>query len=307
MANPLVCVYDDGSTKTPEERPLAAHMLLSVLSVLLNVSVTCFFLAYLVALLLELSRVRWTIPGRFVAVLLMMSVGLLAHVSYLFLRVINSPTGNSSGLLSSWAEWSLLLALGLAICFLIAFIRRPDTIISFYFLPLVLFTIVVGTQLGSWEPFARDRAADVWGIIHGLMMALGTGAVLIGFLAGVMYLVQSRRLKRKQLGGTRLRLPTLETLDRTNRQALVISTFAVAIGVVAGIIMNLNQTGKLNWSDSGIIFSFVLFGWLLVASAIEFFYSPASRGRKAFYMTLASLGFLLLALFSIVFSSHGVS
>ncbi|OYP34931.1 cytochrome c biogenesis protein CcsA [Rhodopirellula sp. MGV] len=276
-------------------------------AILHQISVACFFTSYLLALVIELSRLVVTFHARSAAVLLMMGLGLFTQVSFLFLRVIDVQVDEKLGLLSSWAEWSLVLALGLAIFFTVAYVRRSDTIISFFFLPLILATIGLGVFVGGWEPFSRDHATDVWGSVHGLAMMVGTGAVLIGFLSGVMYLVQSKRLKQKRAGSPRFRLPTLETLDRANRQLLIVSTVAVAIGVVAGMIMNLNQNNRLVWTDSGILLSLVLFGWLCVATATEFFYRPASRGRKAFYMTLASLGFLMLALFGVIFSSHGVS
>ncbi|MEO1528539.1 MAG: cytochrome c biogenesis protein CcsA [Planctomycetota bacterium] len=277
--------------------------------VLNKISVTCFFTSYLVALLLELSKVFGTFKWRTPAVLGMMGIGIFTHVSFLFLRVVDLAVEDDRGLLASWAEWSLLLALGLAICFVIGFLRQRETIISFFFLPLILATILVGIGVGGWTPFSRTQAVDAWRSLHGLSMMLGTGAVLIGFLAGVMYLVQARRLKRKHAGSKRFRLPTLETLDRTNRQALVVSTSAVAVGVVAGVVMNVNLSsdGQVNWLDRGIVLSMVLFLWLVAATVAEFFYTPVSRGRKAFYMTLATLGFLVLALVSVVFSSHGVS
>ena len=278
-----------------------------VLEILHEISVTCFFVSYLIALLLELTRLFGQFRFRVAAVLTMMGLGLFTHASYLFLRAVDMPVDGERGLLSSWAEWSLLLALGLAVCFVIAYVRRSDTIISFFFLPLILLTIGLGIWLGGWEPFSRTEAANTWRSIHGFSMMIGTGAVLVGFLAGVMYLVQSRRLKRKRAGSRTFRLPTLETLDWANRRALVISTTAVAIGVLAGVIMNLNQDHEEGWLDSGILLSLVLFLWLLAATATEFLYSPASRGRKAFYMTLASLGFLVLALIGVIFSSHGVS
>jgi hypothetical protein len=278
-----------------------------VTEVLHQISVTCFFTSYLVALLLELTRMFWQWRFRLPAVVTMMVVGIFTHVSFLFLRAIDAPIGGDRGLLSSWAEWSLFLALGLAICFLIAYVRRPDTIISFFFLPTILLTIGLGISLGGWTPFSRDDAVNTWRTIHGLAMMIGTGAVLVGFLAGVMYLVQSRRLKMKRAGLKRFRLPTLESLDRANRRALVTSTAAVAIGVVAGIIMNLNQNGQINWANGGILLSLLLFVWLIGVTATEFLYSPARRGRKAFYLTLGSLGFLVLALIGVIFSSHGVS
>ncbi|MEL6109777.1 MAG: cytochrome c biogenesis protein CcsA [Planctomycetota bacterium] len=280
-----------------------------MLDVLHKISVTCFFTSYLVALLLELSKVVGELRFRTAAVLGMMGIGIFTHVSFLFLRAIDVAVEDDRGLLASWAEWSLLLALGLAICFVVAYFRQRDTIISFFFLPLILCTILLGTQVGGWAPFTRNEAVDAWRSIHGLSMMIGTGAVLIGFLAGVMYLAQARRLKRKHAGSKRFRLPTLETLDRTNRRALVISTGAVAVGVVAGIVMNLNLNagGQVNWLDRGIVLSMVLFFWLVAATLAEFFYTPVSRGRKAVYMTLATLGFLVLALVSVVVSSHGVS
>ncbi|MCS7467376.1 cytochrome c biogenesis protein CcsA [Stieleria sp. ICT_E10.1] len=278
-----------------------------MLGILHQISITCFFTSYLVALLLELTRFFGQFRFRMPAVLTMMGLGLFTHVSYLFLRAIDMPVEDGRGLLSSWAEWSLLLALGLAICFLIAYIRRSDTIISFFFLPLILLTIGLGIRVGGWERFSRTETANAWRSIHGVAMMVGTGAVLVGFLAGVMYLVQSWRLKHKRAGSRMFRLPTLETLDRANRRTLLISTAAVAIGVVAGAIMNLNQNEQFDWTDSGILLSLVLFLWLLAATAIEYLYSPASRGRKAFYMTLASLGFLVLALVGVILSSHGVS
>ncbi len=297
-------VYDWALFPNPSLRPLGATC--PVLEILHKISVSCFFASYLVALLVELTRFTGQFRYRVPVVLVMIGVGLFTHISFLFLRVIDAPVDGQRGLLSSWAEWSLLLALCLAIFFVIAFIRRSDTIISLFFLPLVLLTIGLGIWVGGWEPFSRTEAADTWRSVHGLSMMIGTGAVLLGFLAGVMYLVQSWRLKHKRAGSATFRLPTLETLDRANRRSLVVSTAAVGIGVVAGAIMNVNQNAFFDWGDGGILFSFLLFIWLSAATATEFLYTPASRGRKAFYMTLASLGFLVLALIGVVFSSHGV-
>jgi ABC-type uncharacterized transport system permease subunit len=128
--------------------------------------------------------------------------------------------------------------------------------------------------------------------------------VLIGFLAGVMYLIKSWRLKRKRAGSS-LRLPTLESLGRLNRRCLVISMIAVGVGVLAGVVMNLNRWGHVGWADRGVLLSMLLFLWLVAATSLEFFYEPASHGRKAVYLTLASLGFLILAMFEVLSTSHG--
>jgi ABC-type uncharacterized transport system permease subunit len=153
-------------------------------------------------------------------------------------------------------------------------------------------------------PFTRTEAVDVWRSVHALAMMVGSGAVLIGFLAGVMYLMKSWRLKRKRAGSA-LRLPTLESLGRLNRRCLVISMIAVGVGVLAGVVMNLNRWGHVGWADRGVLLSMLLFLWLVAATSLEFFYKPASHGRKAVYLTLASLGFLILAMFEVLSTAHG--
>ena len=275
-----------------------------MLAILREISVTCFFTSYLVVLVLELLRLLGRIPGRGFAVVVMMAIGLFTHVTYLAIRASDGLGASETGLLATWADWSYLLALGLAICFLVSYLRRPDTVISFFFLPAVLATIAMGFAIRNMQPFSRSEAAGVWAGVHGIAMMVGTGAVLIGFLAGVMYLVQSWRLKRKKAGSA-LRLPTLESLGRLNRRCLVLSTTFVAVGVLAGIVMNLNRSGSIGWTNGGVLFSVLLFVWLLGTTALEFFYRPRSGGRKAVYLTLASLGFLVLAVFSVLKDSHG--
>ena len=160
--------------------------------------------------------------------------------------------------------------------------------------------------LGDRPPFSRTEAVEVWRSVHAIAMMAGSIAVLIGFLAGIMYLVQSRRLKLKRAGSS-FRLPTLESLGRLNRRCLVGSTIAVGIGLIAGVVMNLNRWGNVGWTDRGVLLSTLLLVWLLGATGVEYFYAPASRGRKAVYLTLASGGFLVLAMIGVLTTSHGQS
>ncbi len=279
-----------------------------MLAFLSEISITCVVSSYLVVLVLELLRLFGPIPGRRLLVIGMMSVGLLTHICYLLLRAttLEGPGGQSQevGLLATWSDWSLLLALGLATAFFVLYLRRPDTIISFFFLPAVMSLLGLAIALADRPPFSRTEAVEVWRSVHAMAMMAGSTAVLIGFLAGIMYLVQSRRLKQKRAGST-FRLPTLESLGRLNRRCLVGSTIAVGVGLIAGVVMNLNRWGSVGWTDRGVLLSTLLLVWLLIATGIEYFYAPASRGRKAVYLTLASGGFLVLAMIGVLTTSHG--
>lgn len=277
-----------------------------------GISLTCIVGSYLVAVLLDLTRAVTTIPGRGLATIVATLAGLFAHAVYLVVRAIGqSPSGpisvGQAGLFASWYDWSLLVAWGIAACFLLLYLRRPDTSVAVFFLPVVLLLVGLARLTRDWEPFSRAQAAGFWSSVHGLSMMVGTAAVLMGFMAGLMYLAQASRLKAKQRGVIRLKLPTLEWLQWLNRQCLVVSTVAVLIGLLAGVIMNINQWGSISWTNGGIILSLVLTLWLVAATALEFFYGPARQGRKIVYLTLASFGFLVLALYGVLSSDHGRS
>ncbi|WP_168566605.1 cytochrome c biogenesis protein CcsA [Crateriforma spongiae] len=275
-----------------------------MLDFLSEISVICFASCYLLALLLELSRLIGRYPGRGIAVLALTIIGLLTQLAYLTLRATGSDGGDELSRLATWMDWSLLTSFGLAVCFLVMYLRRPDTVISFFFLPAILLLIGLAAMLRNQPPFTRSEAFEIWRTVHAIGMAAGSAAVTVGFLSGLMYLFQSRRLKQKRAGST-IRLPDLETLQRLSRGCLLTSLLSVGVGVLAGVVMNLNRWGQVGWTDGGVLFSGALFLWLLIASIVEMLYAPARRGHKVAYLTLASFGFLVLAMFGVLGSPHG--
>jgi hypothetical protein len=270
-----------------------------------GITATCFVGSYFAAMLLELTRSLVAVPGRAVMTIGFTVAGLFAHAVYLIVRAVGQNRLAETGLLAGWYDWSLLVAWGVAACFLTLYLRRPDTSVGLFLLPPVLVLVGLATFTRSWEPFSRVEAVGFWRSIHGLAMMVGTAAVLMGFIAGLMYLTQAYRLKNKHAGGRRLRLPTLERLQAMNRHCLVVSTAAVAVGLLAGVIMSVNRWGYVAWTEGGVILSLILLLWLMAATTVEFIYPPARQGRKIVYLTLASFGFLVLAMYGILSSEHG--
>lgn len=270
-----------------------------------EISVTCFFSSYVVVLALELSRLAGRIPGRGLAVIAMTAVGLFTHVVFLTLRAV-AATSTRAGLLATWSDWSLLVALILAVGFLVTYLRRPETVVGLFFLPAVLAMIGVALAVASMPPFSRTAAVEIWRGVHGLSMMAGCGIVTIGFLAGVMWWVQSWRLKRHRAGSA-LKLPTLETLMRWNRVSLWLGTATVGVGVLAGVVMNLNRWGYVGWTGGGVLGSVGLFAWLVAATLLERFYRPGSEGRRAATLALASGAFLVLAMAGVLLTRHGAA
>jgi ABC-type uncharacterized transport system permease subunit len=139
---------------------------------------------------------------------------------------------------------------------------------------------------------------------------LGTVAVTVGFVTGLMYLLQAHRLKKKVRPGQGLRLPSLEWLQRVNGRTISISVFMLAGGFFTGLVLDrINHAQSrvtLPWSDPVVVSSTFLVLWMLVAWLFNSLYKPAQQGRKVAYLTVASFVFLVIALIAVLADTqHG--
>jgi hypothetical protein len=165
---------------------------------------------------------------------------------------------------------------------------------------MTLALIGLAFALRGLKPVPRDQAVFFWGLTHGGLLMLGAAAVSLGFVAGVLYLLQSNRLKHKLPPTQGFRLPSLERLQWLNKQALVFSSGCVALGLLAGVGLNLVRHSGVGplvpWTDPVIVSSSGLLAWLVAAMVFEFTYKPAQQGRKVAYLTVASFLFLAIVI-----------
>ena len=271
-----------------------------------GISLVCFAASYTVSLGLELTRLAFRSRVRHVAFVTFGMVGFVVHTIYLANRAREEMM---SGLpLSSWYDWCLLAAWALVLIYLIAVIMRPHLTLGLFLLPLVLLLLTVAWILRDLPAFSQDHATRVWGLLHGFALLLGTVIVVIGFVAGVMYLVQANRLKRKLSPRLGLVLPSLELLQQANIGALITSSCLIVLGLSAGIVLNLvrhtSEQEHTPWTDPVVWSSELLLVWLFAALLFNWLYKPARQGRKVAYLTVASFLFVILAVGLALFAKH---
>ncbi len=260
---------------------------------LANITVTCFAASYGVALALEGAGLWMKAPWRRGLMLGFASAGVFAHVVYLGLRA-----GAEASPLSSPSDWCLIAALVLAVIYLAISVLAPRWGSGLFLLPVVLGLIAF--SLGaSDKPFAPNRAYSLWAQVHGWLLLLAAVTVCLGFLAGLMYLVQSWRLKHKLLPTREFRLPSLEALQRINAHALGASALLVAGGFGSGLVLQRLKLGAVDWLSPVTLSLAAMLAWLLAAEGFRLVYPAARQGRKVAYLTLASFGFLLIAIASV--------
>ena len=276
-----------------------------------RITVFCFAASYVTALGLEAAALlRWknhavataVAGGRRMALVGITIAGLFAHLAYLALRASEQTTP-----LSSPADWCLIAAAVLATIYLAVSVARARWALGLFLLPVVLGLVWLSTT-ASDEPFTPERASLFWGQAHGWLLVGAAASVCVGFVSGLVYLVQSWRLKRKLPPQAGFALPTLEWLERANARSLALSVWLMAGGFVSGLVLSTLRKGDAGGSlvtDPVVLSAGLMLGWLLLAEAFRWAYPPARTGRKVAYLTVAAFGFLAIMLVSVSLKGPG--
>ncbi len=259
-----------------------------------GINMFCFSASYAIALVLELTGLWVQFRLRRPVLLVAAAAGLVAHTWYLVQRVVDTPAAP----LASQQDWYVLAAWAVAMVYFTLKFYYPRSAMGLFMLPAVL-GLVGAARITTTEPLATFQAPRIWGQVHGVFLMLGTVVVLLGFLAGLMYLIQSYRLKQKLPSDGRFQLPSLEWLERANSRSLGAATLLVGGGFLTGILSRLAQEGDQNfvpWTDPVVASLAAMLLWLVVAEVFRWVYPAARRGRKVAYLTVAAFVFLLLVL-----------
>ncbi len=272
-----------------------------------GISIVCFAASYAVALCLEISRLFFRASFRTAIMVGFVVAGLIAHSVYLGREAQLGLAGGAP--LSSWYHGCLILAWLLAVIFVAISLRQAPTPIGLIFLPTTLVLVGVAQLFPQTPQLDSESSYQVWGMVHGMAILLGTAAVVVGFVAGLLYMLQSYRLKNKIIVTSGLRLPSLEKLQRISENSLVTSCWLLLIGLLSGILLNWirGSEATLPWTDPVVWPSAALLVWLIAALTFNALYEPARQGHKVAYLTFASFVFLgfVLAIILFVPSSHG--
>jgi ABC-type uncharacterized transport system permease subunit len=267
--------------------------------------IICSTAAYAAAFVLELMGLKRRLAWQRASLIGLTFIALVLHFIYL--------VQTSKGLAAipfSAADWFLWAAWLLATIYFAALFYLPRSPNGIVLLPIVI-ALILSSHWASNEPLGSEQSLRIWALIHSLVLLIGTVTVCIGFLAGLMYLLQSYALKHSHSPVNRLRLPSLEWLERVNSRSLGLSAVLIALGFASGLIMrNVTHRGETQyslWVDPVVLSLAAMLLWLVAAEVFRFVYPAARRGRKVAYLTLASFVFLIIVLASLTLldTMHG--
>jgi ABC-type uncharacterized transport system permease subunit len=266
--------------------------------VLDRLSVLCFAGTYGLALLAELARffvrssIRWYMAAG------LMALGWLVQTAFL----ANLAFKNPLVLVTTAFESVMVLSWIVALIGLYLMVRSPKPVaVGVFVLPLVLGLVIAGwfaPRQSDWLEWGGMTA--FWGTVHGIFLLGGAVFTCVAFFAGLMYLVQMRRLKAKRPSRFGLALPSLEQSERINRGAITIAfpllTFGLLIGIILSMVPRTPANGAtiahtLQWTDPKVLSALLM--WLVFAVLLHARFRPAMRGKSIMVLTIVAFGFLV--------------
>ncbi len=261
-----------------------------------HITIICFASSYLTAFGLEITRMFFRSGVRGAAMLGFAGVGLLMHTLFL----VNWWISEGQAPLSSEFDWCLVAAWILVVIYFILVFYHPRNPIGLFCLPLILGFIAVAWFWASQEPFPKAQGTRWWQVAHGGSLLLGTVAVTVGFVSGLMYLLQAYRLKHKLPPRRGFELPSLEWLSQVSERAIVFSVILLLCGFGSGLMLSKLAHNAVSWSDPVVWSSSLLAAWMAVVAVFNFAYKASRQGRKVAYLTIATFVFLVWTLASLL-------
>ncbi len=182
--------------------------------------------------------------------------------------------------------------LGLLLAGFLAYVqaRRPVPGLDWFLLPMVVMSLAAAIVFGGAKP--HDYVPATWYTLHRVTSYSGTAGFAVAAAAGAMYLIVSRRLRRKQLAG-HAQLGSLERLEHLAFTSVTLGFALLTIGIITGVFY-FARGGVHRIADADLFPKVTLATavWLVYAVVLHAPINPAIRGRRSAMLSI--LGFLLM-------------
>ncbi len=214
-----------------------------------------------------------------------MLTGFALHTGFLYLRgqqVQRCPLTNSFEITIFIAWAAVLFDLLIGPAYRVSFLGAFTT-------PLALALGMIALLGLNDTPRVEPLSHSAWVDFHAAIAILAYGAFGLAFVAGIMYLIQERQLKTRNLGSTFLLLPAIEQLDVINYRLVLLGFIMLTAGMIGGVI-SYRIVG--HWATTKIVWAVVV--WLVYGAPIASRHLWSVRGRRSALVSVVSFAFVLI-------------
>ena len=196
----------------------------------------------------------------------------------------------------SWQGGGLLaVAWVLAIFYLVGSLHHPRLAWGVFVLPVVVGFVGLASAFPRPPQALLFDGEKLFAQLHKWLLLASSVGLAIGFLASLMYLVQSARLRAKQIPGPGFRLLSAQRLETMNRRAIIWTFPLLSVGMLLGLVMMFRPGEQpTSWTDPRVLTSFVL--WIVFALLLYLRLREQLGGRQTSYLTIVTFALMLLCL-----------
>lgn len=190
-----------------------------------------------------------------------------------------------------WGTWAgaLNLFVWLIVAIYLVWGCKPRyRLLGLAVMPFAVVLLVLAWVGGGTGIDAANDSGALLAVHVAFMLAGFAGLSVAAAMAGV-YLWEEGRLKRRDSGLLRLRVPPLETLDRLGSRITLVSLIALSGGIVAGL-------PRLERGSFDGAMAVTLAIWGLFATALVLRREAGLRGRRAAVLQICGLALVAVAL-----------
>ncbi|MGE5275944.1 MAG: inner membrane protein YpjD [Acidobacteriota bacterium] len=181
----------------------------------------------------------------------------------------------------------------LGIAYLALLFRHRERAIGPFLIPFVVVFSAVGLLIPFRASPPKPETQGVLFALHVTLAILGYAAFTLSFVLSLLYLIQSRQIRRAKTGVLFARLPALEVIGRLNRTAVSIGLSSLFVSVLLGAIWASRVwKGVLDAKLGFALFTLLVYGLLLWMDR---------RGWKGQRVALLSIVGFGLVIFSYTF------
>lgn len=213
--------------------------------------------------------------------------GMLVHGAALVAYTTRYAELPLVGLTPSLCTLAFLITLSL----FVATLRSESRPVGIVLMPLISILLVIALIIGiepSGEPIAFR---GVWFSLHVLLAFTGYAGLAVAFAAGLLYLLQFRELKDKRLGRIFVFFPSLPSLDRLGRRAVLIGFPALTLALLLGWAWTIRFESTFARTGPQVIWGVLT--WLTFAVLLGVRAGASNCERRAAFASVIGFAFVV--------------
>jgi ABC-type transport system involved in cytochrome c biogenesis permease subunit len=190
----------------------------------------------------------------------------------------------------------------LALSYLYVEIATTERAMGVFILPIVVGLQAISTfSSGTTTPTPDPVLQSNWFWVHMASLLFAYASFGIAGVLGLVYVLQFKEIKKKQLGYFYTRLPSLQILDAMNSRAVTIGLLLLTIGVSVGIVWTQqaradfpedSNLAAIGLADPKVMITVVT--WAVYAFSVLARRTLGWAGRRAAFLSTAGFVIVLL-------------